>query len=68
MLKQYLVMYSGIMYKMLKKDLQSNEIKWNIGVKQIPAPIYLFKVNNGSFRKRCEICSKLTIKTSEQRH
>ena len=27
--------------------------------------IYLFKVNNKHTRKRCEICSKLTIKTPE---
>ena len=33
-----------------------------------PANIYLFKVNNRSTRKRCEICSKSTIKTSERRH
>ena len=26
-----------------------------------PANIYLFKVNNRNTRKRCEICSKLTI-------
>ena len=32
------------------------------------ANIYLFKVNNRNTRKRCEICSKLTIKTPEQRH
>ena len=32
----------------------------------IPANIYLFKVNNGNIRKRCEICSKLTIKTPER--
>ena len=31
-----------------------------------PAHIYLFKVNNTN-RKRCEICSKLTIKTPERR-
>ena len=30
-----------------------------------PANIYLFKVNNSNTTKRCEICSKLTIKTSE---
>ena len=29
-----------------------------------PANIYLFKVNNKNTRKRCEICSKSTIKTS----
>ena len=33
-----------------------------------PANIYLFKVNNRSTRKKCEICSKLTIKTPERRH
>ena len=29
------------------------------------ANIYLFKVNNRSTRKRCEICSELTVKTPE---
>ena len=33
-----------------------------------PANIYLFKVNNRNTGKRCEICSKLTIKTPERRH
>ena len=32
-----------------------------------PVNIYLFKVNNRNPRKGCEICSKLTIKTPEQR-
>ena len=32
-----------------------------------PAGIYLLKVNNGNTRTICEICSKLTIKTPEQR-
>ena len=32
-----------------------------------PAGIYLLKVNNINTRTRCEICSKLTIKTPEQR-
>ena len=32
-----------------------------------PANIYLFKVNNKNTRKRCEINSKLTIKTPERR-
>ena len=30
-----------------------------------PAGIYLLQVNNRNTRTRCEICSKLTIKTSE---
>ena len=29
-----------------------------------PVGIHLFKVNNRNTRTRCEICSKLTIKTS----
>ena len=33
----------------------------------IPANIYLYKINNRNTRKRCEICSKLTIKTPERR-
>ena len=33
-----------------------------------PASIYLLKVNNRKTRTKCEICSKLTIKTPEQFH
>ena len=33
----------------------------------IPAGIYLLKVNNRNTITRCEICSKLIIKTPEQR-
>ena len=33
--------------------------------KAYPANIYLFKVNDRNVRKRCEICSKLIIKTPE---
>lgn len=32
---------------------------------EIPANIYLFKVNNGNIGKRCEICSELTAKTPD---
>ena len=31
-------------------------------VDRIPVNIYLFRVNNGNTRKRCKICSKLTMK------
>ena len=57
-----------------------NEIKWiNIILQNIilmveipsrvhvyPVGIYLLKVNNRNTRTRCEICSKLTIKTPER--
>ena len=33
-----------------------------------PDGIYVLKTNNRDTRTRCEICSKLTIKTLEQRH
>ena len=33
-----------------------------------PVGIYMFQVNNRNTRTRCEICSKLLIKTSERRH
>ena len=33
----------------------------------VPAGIYLLKVNNRNTRTRCEICSKLAIKTPERR-
>ena len=32
-----------------------------------PAGNYMFKFNNRNTRTRCEICSKLTIKTPERR-
>ena len=38
------------------------------GLNVSPAGVYLLKVNNRNTRTRCEICSKLTIKTPEQRH
>ena len=37
-------------------------IGWN------PANSYLFKVINENTRKRCEICSKLTINTTQRRY
>ena len=33
-----------------------------------PAGNYIFKVNNRNTRKRCAICSKLTINIPERRH
>ena len=33
-----------------------------------PPGNYMFRVNNRNTRTRCEICSKLTIKTPQQRH
>ena len=47
----------------------SHSIKYNISIISVfPASNYMFKVNNRNTRTRCEICSKLTINTPEQRH
>ena len=41
---------------------------WHESHCSYPAGNYMFKVNNRNTRKRCEICSKLTINTSKWRH
>ena len=49
----------------------NSNISWKSGqmvhVNAFPSGIYLLKVNNRNTRTRCEISSKLTIKTPEQR-
>ena len=44
-------------------------VSWSVhDACNIPANIYLFKVNNINSTKCCETCLKLTIKTPERRH
>ena len=50
-----------------KKNLLEEILFTRADVSSVPTSIYLFKVNNSNIRKRCEICSKLTIKTPERR-
>ena len=47
-------------------DSKSNESENSFWFRY-PAGNYMFKVNNRNTRRRCEICSKLTIKVSERR-
>ena len=60
--------------KSLKKKLQWIIITISITLIQfimaylITFGIYIFTVNNRNTRKRCAVCSKLTIMTPEQRH
>ena len=51
-------------------DVKTNisKIGTNELYKLIPVGNYMFKVNKRNTRTRCEICSKLTIKTTERRH
>ena len=48
---------------------QQKSCHFSTGLSQttFSANIYLFKVNNRDTRKRYQICSKLTVKTPEQR-
>ena len=46
---------------------QSSALKGKRIFHSLSAGIYLPKVNNRNTRTRCEICSKLTIKTPERR-
>ena len=48
------------------KNLRPNF--WTRFQRSFAAGIYLFKANNRNPRTMCEICSKLTMKTSRQRH
>ena len=47
---------------------QSSLIIQSLSVRAIPTVNYIFKVNNRNTSRRCETCSKLTIKTPERRH
>ena len=46
-------------------DFNFNDLQYFLCV--LPAGIYRLKVNNRNIRTRCEIYSKLTIKTPERR-
>ena len=53
-----------------KSETLNNHLYTVIGLhteNKNPANIYLFKVNNRNTRKRCEMCSKLPIKTPGRR-
>ena len=54
---------------MKKQNLQNTSPLplFPVPIREFSADIYLLKVNNKNTRKRCEICSNLTIKTPERR-
>ena len=64
------MLYMKILLKSFQQAVnyivQSNSNKHDFSF-IFPANVYLLKVNNRNTRKRCEICSKLTIKTLERR-
>ena len=57
---QFNIKWLTVLFRMKKtQSINKNKV--------YPAGIYMFKVNNRSTRTRCDICSKLTIKTPERR-
>ena len=60
--------FSNVYFKTTQvSDLQTYGSSTNCGCNLNPINIYLFKFNNRNTRRRCDICSKLTIKTPERR-
>ena len=66
----FLFVLSTRLFEALANSVFSHECYFPLKVAYLtfPANIYLFKVNDRNTRNRCKICSKLTIKTPEQRH
>ena len=56
----------GVEMERLREIIQSDKISANnVSCEIYPVGNYMFKVKNRNPRTRCEICSKLTIKTPE---
>ena len=54
-----------VLFNLLRKPSEEWSKK---SVTTYPAGIYLLKVNNRNNRRRCEICSKVILKTLERRY
>ena len=64
--KPYLKVAIDFHFKVTSNKVATPKI--NVSVKQLLSQLdKLFKGDNRNTRKRCEICSKLTIKTLERR-
>ena len=59
---------SPIFFKWIKIPLNSKAFFPSFIKIGVPVDIWTFKVKNRNTRTRCEICSKLTIKTTEWRY
>ena len=71
-LKSFLVVVKLINTLLTEEKIARGKVSFEPWTKNgnsqpIPSGIYLFKVNKRYTRTRCEICSKLTIKTPERR-
>ena len=53
----------------MKSFIRIDISQWNTwGLERNPVSIYMFKVNNKNTKTRCEIFSKLTVRTLERYH
>ena len=56
-------------FEITKRGVEKTQLSYILqGIIHFPAGTYLLKVNSRNTRTRCEVCSKLTIKTPERRH
>ena len=59
------IMHHGQSWALVSKLFVGCSSLHKIGTSKYLANIYLFKANDRNIGKRCEVCSKLTIKTPE---
>ena len=53
--------------ELFRVQKMTNTWKLKMITKKLLASFYFFKVNSRNTRNRCQICSKLTLKTPERR-
>ena len=63
-----IIYYQHLLTNHLLTSIYNQISKPFINSRDNPPDNYMFKVNNRNSRTRCEICSKLIIKTPERRH
>ena len=56
-----------VIYSVTVTTQRLRQVNLEMFQRQNPADNYMCKFNNKNTKTRCEICSKLTIKTPEQR-
>ena len=61
-----LLLLGGNLFDSMKNSLTLVSTSYYLIKIRSPASNYMFQVNNRNTRTRCEICSKLTIKTPER--
>ena len=66
MMELFVKIFSSYTPLTVFKKASSKMFDWILNTPLIPAGFYVLNVNNKGTRTRCEICSKLIIKTPER--